>query len=321
MMNFRSLKPVALFLAVLAIPQMIVAAEPSLAEKLGYKATDKLLIVNGDDVGMSHSANMATINSMEKGVMTSGTIMVPCPWFPEIARYAKTHPKSDFGIHLTHTSEWDLYRWGPVASKHLVPGLIDPDGYLWGDEEAVYKASNPQEALIEGRAQIQKALDFGVDVTHIDSHMGTLQLNPAYLETYLKLAVEFNLPARMAGPDTLHRFGQKGLREKFADKGIVFTDNFIYDELPLAKNGVKPFWMQVIKNLKPGVTELYIHAQLTTEEAKAISGSWKTRTEEYETFTNDPDVKKLLKDQGVILIGYRALRDLQRKTSAQKTAK
>ena len=134
MMNIRGLKTVALFLAVLAAPQMIVAAEPSLAEKLGYKATDKLLIVNGDDVGMSHSANMATINSMEKGVMTSGTIMVPCPWFPEIAKYAKTHPKSDFGIHLTHTSEWNLYRWGPVASKHLVPGLIDPDGYLWGDE-------------------------------------------------------------------------------------------------------------------------------------------------------------------------------------------
>ena len=91
MMNIRGLKTVALFLAVLAAPQMIVAAEPSLAEKLGYKATDKLLIVNGDDVGMSHSANMATINSMEKGVMTSGTIMVPCPWFPEIAKYAKEY--------------------------------------------------------------------------------------------------------------------------------------------------------------------------------------------------------------------------------------
>ncbi|MCY2936014.1 MAG: polysaccharide deacetylase family protein [Planctomycetota bacterium] len=318
-MTLLKLSIIAMVMPLLACGPLAISAEPTLAEKLGYKPTDKLLIINGDDVGMSHSANLATISAMENGLMTSATIMVPCPWFPEIANYAKTHPKSDFGIHLTHTSEWRFYRWGPVASKHLVPGLVDPDGYLWGDEDAVYKASNPKEALIEGRAQIQKALNSGVDVTHIDSHMGTLQLNPDYIDTYLQLALEFNLPARMASAQTLHRFGQSGLREKFAAKGIVFTDNFIYDELPMAKNGVKKFWMQVIKDLKPGVTELYIHAQLTTDEAKAISGSWKTRTEEYETFTTDPDVKKMIKDQGIILIGYHALRDLQRKTSPTRT--
>ena len=245
--------------------------------------------------------------------MRSGTIMVPCPWFPEIAQYAKSHPNSDFGIHLTHTSEWNGYRWGPVAPKNLVPGLLDADGYLWEDEEAVYKAAKPQEALIEGRAQIKKALAAGVDVSHIDSHMGTLQLNPEYLDVYLQLADEFNVPVRMAGAETLHRFGQKGLREKFTAKGIVFPDYFIYDELPQAKNGVKKFWMGIVKNLKPGVTELYIHAQVISDEAKAISGSWKTRAEEFETFTNDPDMKKLLQDQGIILIGYKPLRELQRK--------
>lgn len=294
------------------------AAEPTLAEQLGYKATDKLLIVNGDDVGMSHSANVATIQAMEKGAMRSGTIMVPCPWFPEIAQYAKSHPNSDFGIHLTHTSEWNGYRWGPVAPKNLVPGLLDKDGYLWEDEEAVYKASNTKEALIEGRAQIKKALAAGVDVTHIDSHMGTLQLNPEYLDVYLQLADEFNVPVRMAGAETLHRFGQKGLREKFAAKGIVFPDYFIYDELPQAKNGVKKFWMGIVGNLKPGVTELYIHAQVISDEAKAISGSWKTRAEEFETFTNDPDMKKLLKDEGIILIGYKPLRELQRRNRAAR---
>lgn len=305
-----------LFLMAAAQTTPISAAEPTLAEQLGYKATDKLLIVNGDDVGMSHSANVATIAAMEKGVMRTGTIMVPCPWFPEIAQYAKSHPNSDFGIHLTHTSEWNGYRWGPVAPKNLVPGLLDPDGYLWEDEEAVYKAAKPQEALIEGRAQIKKALAAGVDVTHIDSHMGTLQLNPEYLNVYLQLADEFNVPARMAGAETLHRFGQKGLREKFAAKGIVFPDYFIYDELPQAKNGVKPFWMGIVKNLKPGVTELYIHAQVVSDEAKAISGSWKTRAEEFETFTSDLDMKKLIKDEGIILIGYKPLRDLQRKIRA-----
>lgn len=300
----------------------VLAAELTLAEKLGYKATDKLLIVNGDDCGMCHSANLATIDSMENGLMRSATIMVPCPWFPEIANYAKTHPNSDFGIHLTHTSEWRFYRWGPVAPKSEVPGLLDPEGYLWGDEEAVYKASNPKEALIEARAQIKKALAAGVDVTHIDSHMGTLQLNPAYLEVYLQLAEEFNVPVRMAGAETLHRFGQNGLREKFAAKGIVFPDYFIYDELPQAKTmGVKPFWTGIIKNLKPGVTELYIHASLATDESKAVSGSWKTRFEEYQTFTTDPDIKKLIKDQGIILIGFKPLRDLQRRQKLSEQAK
>src|SRR5262245_32654849 len=190
----------------------------SLAERLGYKSTDKLLIVNGDDVGMCHSANMATIEALEKGLMRSATIMVPCGWFPEIAAYAKGHPEKDFGIHLCHTSEWSKYRWGPVADRSQVPGLIDPEGYLWKDISGVYAHSTPEQALIEGRAQIKRALAFGVDVTHIDSHMGTLQLNIEYVKIYQQLAVEFDLPVRMASQQTLASFGQPKLREEFAAK-------------------------------------------------------------------------------------------------------
>lgn len=288
------------------------AEQRSLAERLGYKATDKILIINGDDTGMCHAANLATIECLEKGVMRSATIMVPCPWFPEIAAYAKQNPDKDFGIHLCHTSEWVKYRWGPVADRDQVPGLIDPDGYLWRGVEDVYKNAKPEEALIEGRVQIKRALGAGIDVTHLDSHMGTLQLHPEYVNVYLQLAVEFNLPVRMASQETLARFGQTELRRQFAAKGILFPDYFVYDELKDLKKGVKPFWMNIVKNLKPGVTELYIHAALPTDESKGITGSWSTRAEEYELFANDQDMKRLIEEEKIILISFRPIRDLQR---------
>ena len=290
------------------------ADKPSLAERLGYQPSDKLLIVNGDDSGMCHAANLGTIECLEKGSMRSATIMVPCPWFPEIAAYAKSHVNSDFGIHLCHTSEWVKYRWGPVADRSKVPGLIDTAGYLWHEVPDVYAHATPEQALIEGRAQIQRALDSGVDVTHLDSHMGTMQYDPRYLQMYLQLAVEFDLPVRMASQETMARNGHPELRAQFAAKGIVFTDYFIHDELKEEQSkGVKPFWLGVVKNLKPGVTELYIHAALPGDELRAITGSWKTRSEQYDLFSRDEEMKRLIRDQNIKLIGYRPLRDLQRK--------
>ena len=295
--------------------------KPSLAERLGYKSTDKILIVNGDDVGMCHAANLATIECMEKGLMRSATIMVPCPWFPEIAAYAKANPEKDFGIHLCHTSEWIKYRWGPVASRDKVPGLVDPQGYLWRNVEDVYAHATPGEALIEGRAQIQRALAAGVDVTHLDSHMGALQYHADYMKSYLQLAMEFDLPVRMASQATLTRFGQVKLREQFAAKGILFPDHFVFDNLKEMKNNVKGFWLNVVKKLEPGVTELYIHAALPTEEMKAITGSWSTRAQEYEVFARDEEMKKLVADEKIILISYRPLRELQRKERKESPAK
>ena len=289
------------------------AGKPTLAERLGYHATDKILIVNGDDVGMCHAANTATIECMEKGLMRSATIMVPCPWFSEIADYARKNPGKDFGVHLCHTSEWGKYRWGPVADREKVPGLIDADGYLWRGVEDVYSHAKPEEALIEGRAQIKKALAAGIAVTHFDSHMGTLQLNPAYMKVYLQLAVEFDLPVRMASQQTMTRFGQPGLRDEFAARGIVFPDYFVYEELKNLKGNVKSFWLDMVRNIKPGVTELYIHAALPTDELKAITGSWPTRSEEYEVFTNNEEMKNLIAEQKIILIGFRPLLELQRR--------
>ncbi|MCP5523053.1 MAG: polysaccharide deacetylase family protein [Verrucomicrobiales bacterium] len=285
---------------------------PTLAERLGHQASDRLVIINCDDVGMCHAANAAVIAGMEQGLISSGTIMVPCPWFPEIAAYASTHPQGSFGIHLCHTSEWKFYRWPPVLPAAEVPGLVDPEGRLWHSIEEVYAHATPDEALREGRAQVRKALAAGIDVTHLDSHMGTLQYDLRYVEAYLSLAKEFDLPVRMASQETLAKFGQPGLRQRFSDAGILFPDYLVHEELSGMGRDVAGFWTRILEDLKPGVTELYIHAAKPTEELQAITGSWRTRGAEAETFTDNAAVRTLLEQRGIKRISYRPIRDLQR---------
>ncbi len=290
------------------------AQAATVAERLGYKPTDRLLIVNNDDAGMCHSANLATIEGQEKGLITTATIMMPCPWSLEIIEYAKAHPEKDFGVHLTHTSEWKHYRWGTVAPQEKVKGLLDENGYMHRGVEAVYKNAPAKEALIEGRAQIQRALDLGVPVTHIDSHMGTMQENPKYHEAYIQLAAEFNLPLRMASQSTYDALGFPEGRKLAAAQGLIFPDYFVYEEFKdYKKMEPKEFWTKIIKNLKPGITELYIHATVLGDESRSITYSSETRGKEYECFVKDPDIRKLIEDEGIIMIGYRPLLELQRK--------
>ena len=141
----------------------------SLAEKLGFPRDAKILIVHADDVGVTHSVNAATIKALDTGLVNSASLMVPCPWFPEIADYAKSHPAVDFGLHLTLTSERVYYRWGPVVSKDKVPSLVDENGYFHHDWNTTTKI-NPKEAELELRAQIERAFAMGVRPTHLDSH-------------------------------------------------------------------------------------------------------------------------------------------------------
>lgn len=291
----------------------------SLVERLGYAPGDRLLIVNGDDTGMCHSANLGTFACLDSGRMTSATIMTPCPWFLEVVAYAKAHPGRDFGVHLTHTSEWRHYRWPPVLGKPAVPRLADPDGYLWESVEDVYKHATPQDAAKEARAQIQRALAAGIDVTHIDSHMGTMQYNVEYHRLYLKLAREFNLPARMGSPETYIRAGFPGIRDEARKMGIVFPDRLVHEEDPEPGESRKAFWLRIIKGLKPEVTELYIHASVDSAESRSTSNTWKDRAEDCELFSTDPDIAAAIAEGHIHLIGYRPLRDLQRKESASAT--
>jgi predicted glycoside hydrolase/deacetylase ChbG (UPF0249 family) len=224
----------------------------TLTERLGYKKTDKLLIINNDDAGMCHAANSATIEGMENGLISSATIMMPCPWSNEIIKYAQENPEKGFGVHLTLTSEWKNYRWSTVAPRNEVPGLYDEQGYMWKGVMEVYKASNTNEALIEGRAQIRKALNAGVPVNHIDSHMGTYQYSPDYMSIYLQLADEFDLPVRMPSQSTLDNMGAPPFRDICKEKGILHPDYFIHEEFENYKTeNVEEFWTDYIKNLIP----------------------------------------------------------------------
>ena len=290
------------------------ALSQTLAEKLGYKSTDKLLIINSDDAGMCHAANTGTIEGMENGLISSSTIMTPCPWYNEIAEYAASNPKKDFGVHLTLTAEWKHYRWGTVSPRNEVPGLYDEQGYMWRGVEDVYASSNVEEALIEGRAQINKALASGIPITHLDSHMGTYQYSPDYMNIYIQLADEFNLPVRMPSQSTIEAMGFPNVRKLCDEKNIIYPDYFIFEEFENYRtDNVFEFWMSYIKKLKPGVTEIYVHAASDTDEIHAITNSATKRNRELEFFKSDA-VKKLIEEEGIIVIGYRPLLELQRKT-------
>jgi predicted glycoside hydrolase/deacetylase ChbG (UPF0249 family) len=307
----------ALFILSFLFFTMTLSAQ-TLAERLGYKKTDRLLIINNDDAGMCHAANTATVEGMERGLIGSATIMIPCPWSNEIVKYAKENPDKGFGVHLTLTSEWKNYRWGTVASRNEVPGLYDEQGYMWKGVMEVYKASNTDEALIEGRAQIRKALDAGVPVTHIDSHMGTYQYSPDYMHIYLQLAEEFDLPARMPSQSTLESMGAPPFRDICKEKGIIHPDYFIHEEFQDYKTeNVEEFWMNYIKNLKPGVTEILIHASTDGDEIRTITGSAPKRVKELKFFTGDA-LKQLIEEEGIVVISYRPLFELQRKGKQNK---
>src|SRR5499427_9939534 len=178
----------------LAIPAVASAQARTVAERMGYPADAKLLIVHADDLAVAHSVDAASFDALDKGGVTSASIMVPCPWLSEVAAYAKSHLNADLGLHLTLTSEWKTYRWGPVEAKDKVPSLLDPSGYLWPETAPAAQNIKPGEAEREIRAQIERAIAAGIQPTHLDSHMGVLFAKPDLFAVLIKVAHESNLP-------------------------------------------------------------------------------------------------------------------------------
>lgn len=317
----RTVGTIALVSASLAVLATMGAATrcyaETLAEKLGYSAADKLLIVHADDVGMCHSVNRATVDALEKGMVTCGSIMMPCPAVPEIAEYCRKHPEADLGIHLTLTAEWQDYRWGPLAPRSAVPGLIDPDGFMWHGERDTARHASPAEVEKEVRAQIDKALELGIKPTHIDSHMGTLFVRPDYFQVYIKLAKEYGIPPLVVEyrPELALQLGEelagalRVLAEQMRATGFPVLD-YIIPDVGGTFETKKKRYEQALRNLKPGVTEMIVHLGYADEELRGITNSAPMRQLDYEFFTAE-STRKLIDELGIKLIGWKEFEKLR----------
>jgi chitin disaccharide deacetylase len=282
-------------------------AASSLAEKLGFPADTRLLIVHADDVGMTHSVNAATITALESGLVNSASIMVPCPWFPEIADYAKAHPDIDFGLHLTLTSERVYYRWGPVASKDKLPSLVDPDGYFHHDWTPATHI-DPHDAEIELRAQIDRAYAMGVRPTHLDSHQYRLIDNGKELfEMFLRVAHTYKLPVFV----TRDWFAEHPYLESSLSREDIVIDHTVTIDPGVFAEKWSSFYATALENLKPGVTEFVIHVALAddemiaaTRERETWGAAWRQR--DFDFFTSQ-EFRRLLQEQNIKLITWRQL--------------
>ena len=311
------LRVFALLLGACAVAKSSAGAEPrTLAERLGYKPADRLLIIHADDAGMCHSVNVATIRALEKGIVTCASVMVPCPWFPEMAKYAREHPEADLGVHLTLTSEWGLYRWRPVAPQGEVRCLLDKEGFLpHGVIEVLGQATAP-EVETEIRCQIARARQFGMVPTHVDSHMGTLFTGKFY-RTYTGAAKDLGVMPMLVAPNTPELRARAYLVgvdpvKSTADlraQGFLFLDALNTGEKGDTLEARRARYYDFFRNLKPGVTQVIVHLSLDDEEIRSIAGSWERRWHEYQIFT-DPKTRELIDQLGIKLIGYRDLQKL-----------
>lgn len=272
----------------------------SLAERLGHAPDAKLLIVNCDDLGVNRAANVAVYHALRDGLATSASLMVPCPWARDAAAQYRGE---DIGVHLTLNAERETYRWGPITHA---PSLLDGDGGFPRTIEDVWDHADLDEVMKECRAQIERAIFWGFDVSHLDSHMGTMQLRPEFFDVYLELGVEFGLPLRMAAASAEGLVGFP-FRRLAAEEGVVFTDHFV-----LCNIGARRSIERVLFDLRPGVTEVYLHPATDTDELRAATPNWAGRVEDHALLTEDPAFADLVARSGATLIGYRELRELQR---------
>jgi len=294
-----------------------ISGQENLATKLGYDANAKLLIIHADDLGVSHSENIASIKAMESGSVNSGSIMMPTPWVLEIAEYAQNHKDThDLGLHLVLTSEWKNYRWRPVSSKEMVPSLINEHGYFHaGCTDTV----NVKEVEVELRAQIELAYAMGIEPTHLDSHMGCLLwTNQEIFKVYVKLANAYNLPCLIESSFSNLFASESEFNEflKSENQEVIINQNFTISEAEYA-NGSESYYINVLKSLKPGLSQLLIHPGYDNEEMRGMTvdhpewgSTW--RQVDFDFFMSEK-CETILKDENIILVNWRDIKKTLKK--------
>ncbi len=301
------------------------------AEKLGFPKGAKVIILHVDDAGMSDDSNRGAIQATEEGVATSISVMAPCPWTPGFAHYLKTHPKTDAGLHLTLTSEWKDYRWGPLSGKGSVPGLVDSEGAMWNNVQDVAIHAKPEEIDREIRSQLARARSLGFEPTHLDSHMGTLFAKPEFLEKYITLGMEQKIPVMFPGGHNtmiLKTSAGAGLKieqttaigKALWNAGLPVLDDLhnISYEFDYAgdealtdaalQNIAVARYIESFKQLQPGVTMVIMHCTAVTPVFAHISDSGTTRRADLLAMLS-PELKKYIADNGLILTTWRELKE------------
>jgi len=284
-----------------SVGQVTTLAERPLVERLGHGPDARLLIVNCDDLGSSHAANVGVYEALRGGAATSASLMVPAPWAREAAaRYRG----EDVGVHLTLNAEYDVYRWGPITQA---PSLLDGDGGFPRTVTDLWDHADLDEARRECRAQVERAILWGFDVTHLDSHMGTLQLRPEFFDIYLELATDFGLPLRLSGASTERTIGFP-FRRLAAEEGVVFPDHFLHVQGPGSREAISA----MLPRLRAGVTEVYVHPAIDTPELRALATDWAPRVDDHAYLTDPHALTRQIDEAGITLVGYDSLRALQR---------
>lgn len=285
------------------------------AEKLGYPAGKKVIMLHADDAGMCEEANIAVKQLLLDGHIQSAAAMPPCPWFEDMIEWAKAHPRIDVGLHLTLTSEWKTYRWGPVAPAEDVPGLIDEEGKLWHEVPQVVQHATPEEVAREVRAQIEKSLAMGYKPDHIDTHMGTLYGSPEFAKEFLKIAMEYGIPANAINlSDSVVAAHFKASGYPVSDELIQFMESYTLPKLDFFTSAPKgdtyehkvEAFKQLIKSLPAGLTEIIFHPSIETDNIKTITASWQQREWEAKMFA-DPDLIKFFEDEGIIFTNWKEI--------------
>lgn len=289
--------------------------------KLGHADDDRLVIIHTDDIGMCHASLQAFKDLWGFGTITSGAVMVPCPWFPAVAQMCREQPAIDMGVHATLNAEWESYRWGPVSTRDQASGLLDADGYFPRWHQAVYDNAGPEAVEAEVNAQIERALAAGIDVTHVDSHMGTV-MNLLFIQSYIQAAASRLLPSLLPRLDAqgLDLMGASAeelqtyapIVQQLENMGLPMMDGLL--SMPLDEPDEQK-QMEIAKDLlgslPAGITHFILHPSIDTAELRSIAPDWESRVANYKIFMSD-ELKRFLESESIRPIGYRILRDAMR---------